>query len=304
MEVWRDFERSFVGLVVRSAGKIVARASTVDGARKPLSWVLDEFFLGITDELEELGVSRRIAAGMFGVSRRTYLRQVHAAQAGVDAMGESLWWSVLRVLRSEPMSREDVMARFSRHPPELLGAILFDMLGTHMLEDRDGLLVATDEVDAWSDERLLNFINLLDAEGGVPAASELAATLGVDVERVEHVLDLPRDLLPVVNAEHEALWGMLGMLVEHTYMAVMRELSGESVDSYVYRIRITESGQRHIPRLQEIVANGRERIWAELNELLAGHGTHDETSTTQFTTVVSQMIRTSDSLSGGPRPSE
>lgn len=295
MELWRGYERSFVRLVAHGAGKLVARAATVDGARKPLSWAVDEFFLGISTELERLGVARRVAAGMFGVSRRTYLRKLQAAEIGTQTGVDSLWWGVLQELRAESLTRPALMAKFARHSPEMLGSIVFDLLESGLIEERDGRYVGTNVVDEWSEERLQNFICLFAGRHGLPSSEELAVTLGVAQTRIEEALDGEDLHLTVEDAEHEALWGLLELFVEHGYLIAHRELSGVSTDGLVYRIALTESGTRHLPQLQEIIIEGRKQIRGRLNAFLDEHGKRGESSSgVLFTAVLSHLTHDPD----------
>ena len=127
MQTWQIHELHLLKTIIRASAKLIARAATREGIRRPLGWVLDELFHGLAEELEARGVSRRVAADMFAMSKRTYLRKARSAADQIDTPGLSLWWLIRSALDEGAMTREQLMARFSRRPGELIASVIRDM---------------------------------------------------------------------------------------------------------------------------------------------------------------------------------
>src|SRR5688572_6044280 len=80
--------------IVRQATILIAHLATVGGARTPLGALATQVFAELARELERQGVSRRVAADMFGVALRTYRRRIQRLAESETMAGRSLWEAV------------------------------------------------------------------------------------------------------------------------------------------------------------------------------------------------------------------
>ena len=188
MQNWARQHREIVSSLVRGVGRIAGRAATLDGRRSTVDWLQDEFFLAMADEMETSGVTQRIAAGMFGVSRRTYLRQKEAARQRQGMVGGSLWWSVREVLSAQSLSREAVMARFANRNERVIASILRDMLENGWLSEQNGLLVVTQTSAPWTEELLTQYVESARHIRPPATLGELVSQTGLAPDVVERVL--------------------------------------------------------------------------------------------------------------------
>ena len=60
-----------ISSIVRQTTVLIARLSTTDGERSPLSQVADQVFVGLVSELERQGVGKKVAADLFGLALRS-----------------------------------------------------------------------------------------------------------------------------------------------------------------------------------------------------------------------------------------
>src|SRR5687768_7502850 len=65
-----------IDAIVHQTTVLIAQLSTASGIRAPLSHVADQVFLELSREIEAQGVSRKVAADMFGLAIRTYQKKV------------------------------------------------------------------------------------------------------------------------------------------------------------------------------------------------------------------------------------
>ena len=63
-----------------------AQLSTVAGIRAPLSRIADEVFLSLSRELESQGVTRKVAADMFGLALRSYQLKINRLTASARVL--------------------------------------------------------------------------------------------------------------------------------------------------------------------------------------------------------------------------
>jgi hypothetical protein len=116
---------------------LIAQLSTSAGLRAPLSQVADRVFLDLSREIESQGVSRKVAADMFGMALRGYQRKVQRLQESLSVQGRTLWEAVLDHLeRHGGSTLGDLLARFAPDGEEHLRAVLRDL-------QRNGLVYAT-----------------------------------------------------------------------------------------------------------------------------------------------------------------
>ena len=126
--------RHLIDGIVRQTTVLIARLSTVAGIRAPLSRIADEVFLSLSRELESQGVTRKVAADMFGLALRSYQLKINRLTASAGTSEQTLWESVIEHLRSSGgASRAALFARFARDDPADVGAVLKDLVDSGLV---------------------------------------------------------------------------------------------------------------------------------------------------------------------------
>lgn len=129
--------RHLIDALVRQTTVLIAQLATSAGIRAPLANVAAQVFLDLATEIEQQGVSRNVAADMFGLALRSYQRKVNRLREGVTVPTKTLWQSVLDHLREHgTCTRTQLLERFGRDEPEDVISVLNDLVG-------GGLLYAT-----------------------------------------------------------------------------------------------------------------------------------------------------------------
>jgi hypothetical protein len=120
-----------IDAVVQQTVVFIAQLATAGGVRAPLARVANEVFLGLTRELQNQGVKKKVIADMFGMALRTYHRRVRELGRSRTDKGQTLWEAVLGFLKEhEPVSVTDVRRRFRHDDPEMLGGVLTDLVAS------------------------------------------------------------------------------------------------------------------------------------------------------------------------------
>jgi hypothetical protein len=120
-----------IDAVVQQTVVFIAQLATAGGVRAPLARVANEVFLGLTRELQNQGVKKKVIADMFGMALRTYHRRVRELGRSRTDKGQTLWEAVLGFLKEhEPVSVTDVRKRFRHDDPEILGGVLNDLVAS------------------------------------------------------------------------------------------------------------------------------------------------------------------------------
>lgn len=89
--------------VVRQTMVLIAELATAGGLRAPLAHVANQVFLDLATELERQGVSRKVAADMFGLALRGSQRRIQRAAESATDRGHSLWEAVLAFVGGGPV---------------------------------------------------------------------------------------------------------------------------------------------------------------------------------------------------------
>lgn len=89
-----------IDAVVRQTTILIAQLATSGGSRTPLADVANQIFADLARELHRQGVTRKVAADMFGMALRTYRRKVQRLAESQTVSGRSLW-SGARLHRAE-----------------------------------------------------------------------------------------------------------------------------------------------------------------------------------------------------------
>jgi hypothetical protein len=114
--------------IVRQTATLLAQLANAGEVRAPLAHVTNQVFFDLAQELERMGVSRKVSADMFGLGLRTYRRKLQRAAATAAVTGPTLRQQVLEYVRSgQIVSRLDIVAHFSHADENQLRAILRDL---------------------------------------------------------------------------------------------------------------------------------------------------------------------------------
>jgi hypothetical protein len=120
--------QSLADALIREASTLLASVATRDGSRMPLSRVPDRLFHGLACELHSMQVRRRVAADMFGMVPRAYLRKVRRAEDSVTDYGYSLWQAVYEFIAgTQGVELAALGKRFRRDDEGVLRGVLSDL---------------------------------------------------------------------------------------------------------------------------------------------------------------------------------
>lgn len=126
--------RYLIDAIVRQTTVLIAQLSTAAGIRAPLSHVADQVFADLAKQIEAQGVSRKVAADMFGIALRTYQKKVDRLSESASQRGLTLWQAILEFVESDPgVQREAVLRRFAQDGEVNVIAVLNDLVGSGVL---------------------------------------------------------------------------------------------------------------------------------------------------------------------------
>jgi hypothetical protein len=118
-----------IDAIVRQTMVLVARLSTAEGTRSPLGHLANEVFSSLVTELEQQGVSKKVAADMFGMALRSYRQKVQRLNESATSRGVTLWSAVQDYLGTcESASRHEVLAHFASDEESSVRGILNDLV--------------------------------------------------------------------------------------------------------------------------------------------------------------------------------
>ena len=117
-----------IDAIVRQTTVLIAQVSTAAGIRAPLANLAEQVFLDLSREIEAQGVSRKVAADMFGMALRTYQTRVQRlSESGTDR-NRSLWQAILEFVEEHgSVDRKTILQRFAYDEPLSVGAVLNDL---------------------------------------------------------------------------------------------------------------------------------------------------------------------------------
>jgi hypothetical protein len=119
-----------IDAIVRQTTVLIAQLSTSAGIRAPLSHIADQVFLDLAAEIEAQGVTRKVAADMFGLALRSYQKKVQRLTESATVRDRTLWEAVLDFLSQHgSVTRERLFERFRRDSADDVGAVLNDLVG-------------------------------------------------------------------------------------------------------------------------------------------------------------------------------
>jgi hypothetical protein len=115
--------------IVRQTTILIAQLATAGGARTPLADVAGQVFADLARELHRQGISRKVAADMFGMALRTYRRKVQRLAESQTVAGRSLWEAVYDYVGRKPVARRsDILQHFHRDDDEIVRGVLQDLV--------------------------------------------------------------------------------------------------------------------------------------------------------------------------------
>lgn len=123
-----------IDAIVHQTTVLIAQLSTASGIRAPLAHVADQVFLELSREIEAQGVSRKVAADMFGLAIRTYQKKVQRLTESSAANERTLWQLVLEHLQAlGSSSRRELLERFAGEDTIVLGSVLNDLVSSGLV---------------------------------------------------------------------------------------------------------------------------------------------------------------------------
>jgi hypothetical protein len=132
--------RFLIDAITQQTTVLIAQLATVGGFRAPLAHIANQVFLDLADELDQLGVTRKVAADMFGMALRSYHAKIRRVEQSVtDPARRSLWEAVYKHVRDKgPLSQLEVFNRFRYDDEASVRGILFDLVESGLIYQTGG----------------------------------------------------------------------------------------------------------------------------------------------------------------------
>jgi hypothetical protein len=123
-----------IDAIVHSTTVLIAQLSTAAGIRAPLAHIADQVFVELSREIEAQGVSRKVAADMFGLAIRTYQKKVQRLTESVSVREVTLWQAVLdRLDAASGTSRREILEHFASDDPIVVSSVLADLVSSGLV---------------------------------------------------------------------------------------------------------------------------------------------------------------------------
>jgi hypothetical protein len=123
-----------IDAIVRQTTILIAQLATKQGSRTPLADIAEQVFGELAQELHRQGVSRKVAADMFGMALRTYKRRVQRLGESETVAGRSLWEAVHDFLHQRPVAtQEEVLTHFHRDDEQIVRGVLADLVDSGLV---------------------------------------------------------------------------------------------------------------------------------------------------------------------------
>lgn len=123
-----------IDAIVRQTTILIAQLATKQGSRTPLADIAEQVFGELAQELHRQGVSRKVAADMFGMALRTYKRRVQRLGESKTISGRSLWEAVHDLLHQRPVAtQEEVLLHFHRDDQQIVRGVLADLVDSGLV---------------------------------------------------------------------------------------------------------------------------------------------------------------------------
>lgn len=189
--------RLLIDGILRQTTVLVAQLATTSGVRSPLAQIADQVFLQLTYELENQGVSRAVAADMFGMALRAYQKKIARLSESESSQGQTLWQAVYAFVNEETPTRRRISERFQRDGEREVASVLHDLVSSGMLfttgEGPNAVYVVTPEhlrkrVFDSSDRDALVHIVWWRVFEGQNSVDQLVDAVGVDSSQIVDAL--------------------------------------------------------------------------------------------------------------------
>jgi len=123
-----------IDAIVHQTTILIAQLSTASGIRAPLAHVADQVFLELSHEIEAQGVSRKVAADMFGLAIRTYQKKVQRITETLASHERTLWQMIFDHVQAQgSCTRRELASNFRREDPVVVGSLLNDLVSSGLL---------------------------------------------------------------------------------------------------------------------------------------------------------------------------
>ena len=128
-----------IDAVVRQTMVLIARLSTVDGVRSPLSHIADNVFVSLVRELENQRLGKKVVADMFGMALRSYRQKVQRLKESATSRGVTLWGAVHGFLEERgTVTRSEIFKQFGRDDEATVRSILNDLVESGLVRKSPG----------------------------------------------------------------------------------------------------------------------------------------------------------------------
>jgi hypothetical protein len=297
-----------IDAIVQQTTVLIAQLSTAAGIRAPLARLADQVFLELSREIEAQGISRKVAADMFGLAIRTYQKKVQRLTESASEPNRTLWEAVLEHMAAhESQTRRELSAHFRRDDPIVVGSVLNDLSSSGLLY-RTGTgdsaifrVVAEHELARGHDEArreaLAPLIWLFTYRANGSTLPSLRAQFQVDPAEVEAAVALleAQGQLQRTGAGDSARFAASPFVIpvgaERGWEAAVFDHFQTVVKAIASKVRrgLARSGDDHVnggatltfdlgpehPQREEVLALLR-RVRAEVNELWTSVQTYNE----------------------------
>ena len=126
--------RLLIDAIVQQTTVLIAQLSTAAGIRAPLAHIADQVFLELAREIERQGVSRKVAADMFGLALRGYQKRVQRVSESVSVRDRTLWEAIYDfICAEERVTRKRIGERFAKDSAEHVAAVLNDLVSSGLV---------------------------------------------------------------------------------------------------------------------------------------------------------------------------
>ncbi len=122
--------RFLIDALTQQTTILIAQLSTTGGVRAPLANIANQVFLELSRELNDLAVTRKVAADMFGMALRSYHAKIRRLEeSSTEPAHRSLWELAYdHLLENGPLTQQDMLTRFRFDSSELVRGVLFDLV--------------------------------------------------------------------------------------------------------------------------------------------------------------------------------
>jgi hypothetical protein len=297
-----------IDALVHQTTVLIAQLSTAAGIRAPLAHIADQVFLELSREIEAQGVSRKVAADMFGLAIRTYQKKVQRVTESVTVRDRTLWEAALDLLGTVgSTSRRHLLEHFHRDDPLVVGSVLNDLVSSGLVYRTGsgesavfGITKERDLAQTLSEQRresLVPVVWLLVYRSGGTTRADLLAELPMDEQALDEALvaleaqgQVQRsgqgdaatyraaDLVVPVGAEHgweAAVFDHFQAVVRAIGSKVRQGLSRSAHDDVVGGATLTFDIHPGHPHRDQVLGLLK-RVRAEVNELWSEVERHND----------------------------